>query len=46
MLYTMKEHKHWFQFVEMSHEGLARFVCLCGEQRIVETKKVEKPEEK
>ena len=53
-----KKHKHWFQFVEKFNEYkttespnptgkvFAEFVCFCGEQRIVEIKKAEKPEEK
>ncbi len=55
----MKEHKHWFQFVQKWDEyqlkinpkgrtgkEYVEFICLCGEQRIVEIKKAEKPEEK
>ncbi len=54
----MKKHKHWFQFVEKFNECktteapnptgkvFAEFVCLCGEQKIVEIKKAENPEEK
>ncbi len=43
----MKKHKHWFQFVEDNEEKrLARFICLCGEQRIVEVKNPEEKPEK
>ena len=44
----MKKHKHKFQFVEKQNESgkiFAEFICLCGEQRIVEIKKDEKPKE-
>ncbi len=45
LLYTMKKHKHWFQFVEVynpprtkktAEKHLAAFVCICGEYRTVE----------
>ena len=45
----MKKHKHWFQFVAINVGtlvGHAEFICLCGEQRIVEIKEAEKTEEK
>ena len=53
----MKKHKHKFQFVEKMNEyklkskkptgkEYVEFICLCGEQRIVEIKKAKKPEEK
>ena len=39
----MKKHKHWFQFVRKFMNGThAEFVCLCGEERVVEIKKQEK----